>query len=532
MGTYVNPGNQAFRRIAGPNYVDKTKLIELFNERIGGDESLICISRPRRFGKSYAAKMLAAYYDRSCDSHSLFDDKLIAKSASYEEHLNQHNVIWLDITGFISDAKAKAESLRDIPLKIEQALWKDLIESGYQPEASDSLNDFFLRIVSRPGEKPFIFIIDEWDAMIREAKDDVVAQKQYLNLLRGWFKNNNFTLKVVAAAYMTGILPIKKDGTQSAISDFKEFSVIKPRRFGDYVGFTEFEVRDLCMKKQIDFNEMKRWYDGYSFKDVGSVYNPNSVMEAIKNNDFDSYWPESTTATELMEYISQDYSGLTRTVAELIGGLDVKVNTNGFANDLTSFSGKDDVLTLLIHLGYLAYNSEQQTVRIPNEEIKKEFQRSIHESGHAATAKRLQESELLFRNTLQKNEEAVAAQIEKIHMEETVPLHYNKEDSLRSVIKLAYYTYRDHYLEFDELATGTGYADVVYYPRPDSDWPVLIIELKWNKDVDGAIDQILRKKYPSALKNCNRPILLVGITYDKEADMKKHSCRIVTYDPL
>ena len=156
---------------------------------------------------------------------------------------------------------------------------------------------------------------------------------------------------------MTGILPIKKDGTQSAISDFKEFSVIEPRRFGGYVGFTEAEVRELCTRKQIDFNEMKRWYDGYSFKDVGSVYNPNSVMEAIKNNDFDSYWPESTTATELMEYISQDYSGLTRTVAELIGGLDVKVNTNGFANDLTSFSGKDDVLTLLIHLGYLAYNS-------------------------------------------------------------------------------------------------------------------------------------------------------------------------------
>ena len=529
MGTYVNPGNQAFQRIAGSNYVDKTELIALFNERIGGDDSLICISRPRRFGKSYAAKMLTAYYDCSCDSHSLFDNKLISKSESYLEHLNQHNVIWLDITGFVSDAKKKAESLRDIPSKIEKALWKDLVEMGYRPEHDDTLNDFLLRIVDLPEGKPFIFIIDEWDAVIREAKDDTEAQKQYLNLLRGWFKNNNFTPKAVAAAYMTGILPIKKDGTQSAISDFKEFSMIKPRRFAGYVGFTESEVKDLCVQKKIDFNKMKLWYDGYSFKDVGSVYNPNSVMETIRNNDFDSYWPESTTATELMEYISRDYNGLTKTVAELIGGLEVKVNTNGFSNDLTTFTGKDDVLTLLIHLGYLAYNADDETVHIPNEEIKKEFQRSIHEANHEATLKRLKESEQLFMDTLQKNESAVAAQIEKVHMEETVPMHYNKEDSLRSVIKLAYYTYRDHYIEFDELASGIGYADVVYYPKTDSDWPILIIELKWNKDVDGAIDQILRKQYPSTLKDCGKPILLIGISYDKDSETKRHVCRIIEY---
>ena len=529
MGTYVNPGNQAFRRIAGPNYIDKTGLIDLFNERIGGDESLICISRPRRFGKSYAAKMLTAYYDCSCDSHDLFDDKIIAMSTGYKEHLNRHNVIWLDISGFVSEAKKKDGSLRDIPVKIEQALWKDLVEMGYQPESDDTLNDFLIRIVNLPEGKPFIFIIDEWDAVIREAKDDVEAQKRFLNLLRGWFKNNNFTPKVVAAAYMTGILPIKKDGTQSAISDFKEFSMLKPRRFAGYVGFTETEVQDLCQRKNVDFENMKRWYDGYSFKDIGSVYNPNSVMEAIKNHDFDSYWPESTTATELMDYIGQDYNGLTKTIAELVGGLDVKVNTGGFSNDLTSFTGKDDVLTLLIHLGYLAYDSDQQTAHIPNEEIRKEFQRSIHEAKHEATLNRLKESEQLFLDTIQKHEDAVASQIEKVHMEETVPLHYNKEDSLRSVIKLAYYTYRDHYIEFDELASGLGYADVVYYPRTDSDWPVLIIELKWNTDVDGAIDQILRKSYPLALKDCGRPILLVGITYDKESEDKKHRCKIVEW---
>ena len=367
--------------------------------------------------------------------------------------------------------------------------------------------------------------------MIREAKDDVVAQEAYLNLLRGWFKNTNFTPKVVAAAYMTGILPIKKEGSQSAISDFREFSMIKPRQFGEYVGFTEEEVKKLCEEKDIDYDRMKRWYDGYAFPGIGSIYNPNSVMQAVEYDDFDSYWSESSAAEGLMDYLSQDYNGLTKTIAELIGGVEVKVNTTGFANDLTTFKGKDDVLTLLIHLGYLAYDADRKTARIPNEEIKLEFQRSIHEVKHEATIKRLQESEKLFADTITGNEEAVAAQIEKVHSEETVALHYNKEESLRSVIKLAYYSYRDHYIQFEELPAGEGYADVVYFPKHDSDWPALIIELKWNKDVQGAIEQILEKKYPSALENCARPILLVGITYDKDAEAgkKTHKCKIVEY---
>ena len=526
MGTYVNPGNQAFQRIAGPDYVDKSGLISLVNQRIGGDGSLVCISRPRRFGKSYAAKMLTAYYDCTCDSRELFGDKSIAKANDYEKYINKYNVICLDITGFISEVKRKQESLRLVPDRIADAIQEEL---GVF-EIGESLNTSLIRFVYETG-KQIVFIIDEWDAMIREAKDDVVAQEAYLNLLRGWFKNTNFTPKVVAAAYMTGILPIKKDGSQSAISDFREFSMIKPRQFSEYVGFTEEEVKKLCEEKDIDYDRMKRWYDGYVFPGIGSIYNPNSVMQAVEYDDFDSYWSESSAAEGLMDYISQDYNGLTKTIAELIGGVEVKVNTTGFANDLTTFKGKDDVLTLLIHLGYLAYDADRKTARIPNEEIKLEFQRSIHEVKHEATIKRLQESEKLFADTITGNEEAVAAQIEKVHSEETVALHYNKEESLRSVIKLAYYSYRDHYIQFEELPAGEGYADVVYFPKHDSDWPALIIELKWNKDVQGAIEQILEKKYPSALENCARPILLVGITYDKDAEAgkKTHKCKIVEY---
>ncbi len=529
MGLYINPGKSGFAEINDQYYVDKTMLIEMINQTIGKANKLTCISRPRRFGKSYAAKMLTAYYDCSCDSHDLFDDKKIAEEKDYEKHLNKYNVINLDITSFISRARQEGISLREVPVLIKKAIRKDLVEAGFTPFEDDSVSDFLIRCVEN-GRK-FIFIIDEWDAMIREAKDDEIAQTRYLDLLREWFKNSTFTPKVIAAAYMTGILPIKKDGSQSAISDFKEFSMIKPRKYGEFVGFTEKEVSVLCKKNDVDFATMKRWYDGYIFKDVGSVYNPNSVRQAIENDDFDSYWTETSAAEGLLDYISKDYHGLTKTIAELIGGVMVKVNTTGFSNDLTTFKGEDDVLTLLIHLGYLAYDSENKTARIPNEEIKREFQRSIHEVKHEATIKRIEESEQLFADTIQQNEQAVAAQIEKIHTEETVALHYNKEDSLRSVIKLAYYTYRDHYLQFEELPAGEGFADIVYIPLPDTDWPALLIELKWNRDAETAIDQILKKKYPSVLKNLRNPILLVGITYNKDAKPgeKKHVCRIMEY---
>lgn len=530
MGVYINPGNSGFSEINDSDYVDKTGLIELINQTVGKKNKLTCISRPRRFGKSYAARMLTAYYDCSCDSHRLFDDKKVSEVKDYEEYMNQYNVIYLDITGFISEAKRKQHSLRTVPDRIAQAIFDEvsLLDSTVGNEKT--LNDCLIRFVEG-SKKSIIFIIDEWDAMIREAKDDEVAQQSYLNLLRGWFKNGNFTPKAVAAAYMTGILPIKKDGSQSSISDFREYSMVKPYQYGEFVGFTEAEVKEICGKKGIDFDTMERWYDGYGFQDVGSVYNPNSVMQAIENGDFASYWTETSAAEGLLDYISKDYNGLAKTIAELIGGVEVKVHTIGFANDLTTFRGKDDVLTLMIHLGYLAYDSVKKTARIPNEEIKQEFQRSVREVKHPETIRRLTESDRLFMDTIQKNEEAVAAQIEKVHVEETAALHYNREDSLRSVIKLAYYTYRDYYIQFEELPAGEGYVDILYLPRNDSDWPALLVELKWNQSAEGAIGQIRKKKYPSILHNFSGSILLVGITYDKEAGAgeKKHICKITEY---
>ena len=531
MGVYINPGNSAFAEINDKDYVDKTMLIDEINQTIGSTKKLSCISRPRRFGKSYAAKMLTAYYDCSCDSHELFDDKLIAQTKDYKKHLNKYNVIYLEITSFISQARREGIALTEVPGMIVKALSDELDALNMTAEPDKELKEKLTAVSESLNGRKFVFIIDEWDAVIREAKYEPMAQKAFLDLLREWFKNGTFTPKVVAAAYMTGILPIKKDGSQSAISDFEEYTMIKPLRFAEYVGFTEQEVKALCRKYNTDFDTMKLWYDGYDFKGTGAVYNPNSVMKAIRNDDFDSYWTETSAAEGLLDYISRDYNGLTKTIAELVGGVNVKVDTSGFANDLTTFKGRDDVLTLMIHLGYLAYDYRSGIAKIPNEEIKREFQRSIHEVRHDATLKRLRDSEALFAATIQKDEQKVAEQIERVHTEETVALHYNKEDSLRSVIKLAYYTYRDHYLQFEELPAGDGYADVVYIPLQDSDWPPLVIELKWNKSAEGAIAQIMNRNYPSVLDNINRSILLVGITYDKDAGVgkRKHSCKIIEY---
>ena len=525
MGVYVNPGNQAFSRIAGKNYVDKTNLINAMNDRVGGDESLVCVSRPRRFGKSYAAKMLTAYYDCSCDSHKLFADKVIAESESYEEHLNRYNVICLDISGFVSEVKKHDGSLKSIPVRIEQALRKDLLESGFKPESGDTLNDFLIRIVSQPEGKPFIFIIDEWDAIIREAKDDNEAQIAYLNLLRGWFKNTNFTPRVVAAAYMTGILPIKKDGSQSAISEFDESSMLDTLEFAEFVGFTEDEVKERCCEGTADFEEIKSWYDGYDLPVVGSVYNPYSVMKALKSGRCQSYWRKTSAAESLKNYINMDFEGLQETVARLIAGDKITVNVDSFQNDFESFESADDVLTLLIHLGYLTYHETERTVQIPNEEVRIEFKQFLAQKKvNSGWMKLIKRSQKILDDTIAGRNEEVADALDEIRSEQYAPQFYNNEQSLRAIIKYAYLVTAGQYVDLDEIPGGKGIADVTFIPAPLSRLPAMVVELKWNKTAGGAISQIKEKKYTAKLRPFAGNILLVGINYDEKTG--KHTCLI------
>lgn len=304
--------------------------------------------------------------------------------------------------------------------------------------------------------------------------------------------------------------------------------MISPEEFAEYAGFTELEVQKLCIDYHRDFSMMKHWYDGYRLDNAGSVYNPNSVMKAVRSNKFNSYWIETSAAKNLMGYIGLDFDGLSKTIAGLLGGIDIPVDTNGFSNDLVTFQNQDDVLTLLIHLGYLAYNEATKKVYIPNEEIRLEFSRAIREIKRDDTIRRIQESERLIYDTVHKNADAVAAQIQKVHAEETAIIYYNDEQALRSVIKLAYFSYRDHYLKFEDLPSGDGYADIVYFPKKASPLPALVIELKWNQSAAGAIKQIKEKKYPAALAGYGGSILLVGISYEKDTpnNNRRHTCII------
>ncbi|MBR1866246.1 MAG: AAA family ATPase [Lachnospiraceae bacterium] len=519
MGTYLNPGNAGFERIIKNRYVDKTGLIGLINQTIDTASNLTCISRPRRFGKSYAAQMLCAYYDKTCDSSRLFERFAIAGDDTYTDYLNQYDVIYVDMTYI----KPFTDHYGQLVPYLSEKITEELSAAYPSIQLSNELPTTMIHAAELTGNK-FIMIIDEWDAPIRENPD---IHGEYLEFLRMLFKSSGTTAKIFAAAYMTGILPIKKDGSQSAISDFNEFSMIKPRKFGRFVGFTEEEVSALCNESHIPFSTMKHWYDGYSFRGTGSIYNPNSVMQAVENDDFDSYWTETSAAESLLGYISRDFDGLSQTVTALIGGVEVPVHTNGFANDLTTFRNRDDILTLLIHLGYLAYDEQSGRARIPNEEIRLEFAKTIREVKRDDTIRRLSESDQLIQDVIHMNAEAVASRIEKIHAEES-NLHYNNEQALRSVVKRAFFSAYDDFVLFEELPAGDRFADVVYLPKRDSTMPVLVIELKWNRSAEGAIKQIKERHYPKAFDHYGGDILLIGIHYDKDAPAgrRKHTCII------
>jgi len=534
MGTYLNPGNSGFAEILQSDYVDKTGLISLINSTIGTKKKLTCISRPRRFGKSYAAQMLCAYYDKSCDSHELFAGYEISADTTYEEHLNRYHVINLDVTGFISQAKKKKKPLGDIPVQIDKAVQDDVLMLYPELKRHEQLNDCLLELV-RSTHTKLIFVIDEWDSMIREAKDDEATQESYLNLLRGWFKNNNFTPEAVAAAYITGILPIKKDGSQSAISDFQEYSVLDPLEYAEYVGFTEEEVKEQCEKHHKSFDSMKRWYDGYTVGDYHSIYNPYSVMQSVSSGKYKSYWKKTSAAETLMTYIDMDQDGLQDDIARLIAGESVAVDTDSFRNDVETFTCRDDVLTLLIHLGYLTYeevsdsydeDDEQLTglARIPNEEVRSEFEKILRKAKHKNLIRLVKRSDQLLKDTIAGNSDAVAKAIQDVHESEYAPTWYNNEQSLRYVVKMAYISGVDQYGKIEELPTGHGIADVVFVPKRRSVLPAMIVELKWNKSAEGAIKQIKDKNYPKALNQFGGELLLVGINYDEAT--KRHTCQI------
>ena len=371
MGIYLNPGNDMFSEVVnGEIYVDKTELISCTNRYIRTPQKFICISRPRRFGKSMAAYMLAAYYGKDCDSLELFSPYKIAKTKDFKKHMNQYNVIMLNIQDFLS----VTSSVEDMLDYLQEEIIEEL-KARYTDKISEKdqiLSVALNKIYSRTKEG-FIFIIDEWDCILRDRRYSADDQKKYLDFIRNLLKDKVY----VSLAYMTGILPIKKYGTHSALNMFDEYSMTRPFEYAQFIGFTETEVKDLCEKYQVDFDTMKSWYDGYVFPETGHIYNPKSVVDSIRRKCFASYWTQTETYEALKIYIELNYDGLKDAIIQMLAGERIAIDYETFQNDMTTFESRDDVLTLLVHLGYLAYDSKGQQVFIPNAEIRAEFVRAI-----------------------------------------------------------------------------------------------------------------------------------------------------------
>lgn len=526
MGRFLNPGNGAFRDVLNSKiYVDKTGLLEYINSVINTTSKFICNSRPRRFGKSITADMLTAYYGRGCDSEQMFSGFEVGKAANFKTHLNQYDLIHIDMQWCLTQAKDPDHVVSFLEKRVI-----DELKEAYpvlSEEETISLPDAMSMIHAKTGNR-FMVIIDEWDAVIRDDAKNQTVQDEYINFLRGMFKGSEPT-KFISLAYLTGILPIKKLKTQSALNNFTQFTMLYPSLLAPYIGFTEAEVLKLCGQYDRDFEEVRRWYDGYQLGKY-HVYNPSAVVNLMLQGDFQSYWSQTGTYESILPLINRDFDGLKTAVLTMLSGDEMKVKTSTFQNDMVTFRNKDDVMTLLIHLGYLAYNQKRQTAYIPNEEIRSELADAVAENQWNEWIQFEEKSDELLDATLRRDGESVATGIEKIHMDYASAIQYNNENSLSSVLTIAYLSAIKYYFKpVRELPSGRGFADFVYIPKPEylEDYPALVVELKWNQSAGTAIRQIHNKEYPQPLQKYTGNILLVGINYDRKS--KNHQCMIEEY---
>ena len=469
-----------------------------------------------------AADMLAAYYGRGEDSSKLFESLEISRAKSYRKYLNQYDVIKVNMQEFFSTTASMDEMLWILQARIIADL-----KRAYPDYVDGSHLVFVMQDIFAFTKHPFVVLIDEWDCFFREYQQDKEAQKKYLDFLRAWLKDKDY----IALAYMTGILPIKKYGSHSALNMFTEYSMTEPGDLAEYFGFSENEVRALCEDYKMSFEETKAWYDGYrmgTHTEDGdrcySMYSPKSVVEAMLRHKFGTYWNQTETYEALKVYIQMDMDGLKNAVIRMMAREGVPINTGTFSNDMTTFATKDDVLTLLVHLGYLTYDGALGTVTIPNKEVSQEYVNAVSTMEWQEVIHSLEASRKLLESLWDMDGKAVAEGIDLAHNEISI-LQYNDENALSCTINLAFYFAREYYTVIRELPSGKGFADICFIPRKlHMDKPAVVIELKWNQTTSGVIAQIKDKHYVDALKDYRGNLLLAGINYNKKT--KKHTCVI------
>ena len=521
---FVNVDNRLFQIVRNSEYVDKSEIITLTNQVIDTEERFICVTRPRRFGKSVTVKMLNAYYSKGCDSKALFSDLKIASSPDFEKHLNQHDVIYLDMTEFADNKDNGNKYLENLNTDVVSEL------KNTYPECFDKDKDYSLPEAIRCIKKRFIFIIDEWDFVFRQYPNNTKLQEDFIDLLRALFKGVGE--RFVELVYMTGILPIARYNTQSALNNFIEYTILNSGDFSYYYGFTENEVKTLCEKYHLDFETTKFWYDGYN---VGGyeIYNPSSIKKLITLKKFNNYWTETSAYGLVKEAINLNFEGLKDDIIKLCSGSTISISRpeiKSFNTADLKFKNKVAIYIYLVHLGYLGYDDADATIYVPNEETRVELLNSVKENHWPKFETALKLSEQVVAATYNKDSETVAALLSKIHEDKVPALEYNNESALRYVVLMAYLaTERDYLAPLNEFPTGKGFADIVYLPMSANakDKPALIIELKKDASAKVALEQIKERDYVSRVKEYTDNILLIGINYDSKT--KQHSCEIKEY---
>ena len=537
MGTFVNPGNDSFLEdINSIIYVDKSPIIIELNKLFRTNQKFICMSRARRFGKTMITALISAYYSKHCNSREIFEGLKLSQYEGWDKHLNSINVIQIDINGRYSNAIDKSQTIKQMQADVVDELRK------YFPtvQIADSATiATAITTIYRELKETFVIIIDEYDVLVRDDSATATLRKEYISFLNSLFKDYA-TKNAIALAYITGILPVLRDRVESKLNNFAEYTMLKPGPFAQYFGLTSKEVKEICQKHNVDFEMCKLMYDGYSFKksrkelcqpdDNGEplihIFNPYSVVQAVTQDEFSNYWTTTSALESITLYIDANIAGIQDDIKSMLKEeKGIKINVRLYNNNVEHFTTKDEVFTYLIHLGYLAYDPTNGTCHIPNGEIKQAWLDIISKStGFEAIRQMLDTGRALIEATENGDFEAVAKALDDSHADISNPLTYNRESSMQSAILMAYFYARKDYLVFSELASGSGYADVLSVPTFVQK-PVIIIELKKDGEPSTAIEQINTRNYAHAFRyHSGREAVLVGVTYDAES--KLHRCLI------
>ncbi|NMM64303.1 AAA family ATPase [Clostridium sp. P21] len=516
MSLYLNTNKpfENYKRLLNTDYfVDKSNIIEKTNKVINTANSYICITRPRRFGKSSVADMLGAYYSKAVDSKDIFDNLNISKSDSYEEHLNKYNVINISFNAISENGNTYDDYIK----MIRDTIKKDVAQKYHYINPDDYFN---LSSMLYDTKDKFIFIFDEWDYIFTNNLF-VENQNDFLEFLRNLLKDQPY----VALAYMTGVLPIKKYSSGSALNMFDEHTFLKDRRFGDYFGFTEEEVMGLCNKNgKMNFKELESWYNGYFTATGIKIYNPRSVVKALQNNYCESYWTNTGAMDEVAEYLKYDILEIRDDVIEMVSGEEIDITIDeDFRAGQGAPRNKEEIYSAMIVLGFLSYHDGY--LKIPNKELMKEFEKALQDESFGYVSEIIEDSRNMLKATVKGDTKTVESILHDIHNSEIPILQYNDENSLACVLTLAYLSARDTYRVEREEKTGKGYADFTFHPRRKNDI-ALIIELKKDESTEVAIDQIRKKEYVEKFKreNEDKKILAVAICYNSKE--KEHECKI------